>query len=243
MSTAERLVRDAEATAEGLRREAMYERERSLLATTDERVRWRDEAMLEAAQIREAAVEEVAGFLRILETERERVLTAARAEAQRIVDEGREAAIDEVARLRCDAEAQLADHTRRLLEIAVGEGERILHEAEAERSGTGAVQARQRTREGEQRLLWAYEASTAAVLRGDATDGFHEARANDPADDSASDALTGPPGSTSESEPAAEEEGDPEIDLLFTDQAPATVTTNAGHVKVRKRRRFWRRAR
>ena len=61
-------------------------------------------------------------------------------------------------------ERQLEDQTRRILSVAVEEGERILREAEAERTGSPAAQAPGATRAGEERLSWTFDAATATTL-------------------------------------------------------------------------------
>jgi cell division septum initiation protein DivIVA len=161
---AERVVRDAEGEADALRREAMLERERALRAATDERVRLRDDAMLEAARIREAATQEIVAFVNSLNAEREKILVGAHVEARRIIDAAREAADAEAMRTLTATDAGLEDQTRRILDVAVEEGERILREAEAERAGTSAVRVREATRPAEPRLSWTCEAATATVL-------------------------------------------------------------------------------
>ena len=80
------MLRDAEAKASTLEREATEEREQQWRAAGEERDQLREAAVQEAARIREDAAEDIIKLMVTLNTERDHILADARDDARRIVE-------------------------------------------------------------------------------------------------------------------------------------------------------------
>jgi len=167
MAEVEQMRRETIEERAQARRETIEEREQVRREALEHRSAMRDEALLEAARIRENAAHEVIGFVRRLDDERAQLVANAHAESERILSEARVQATTERIRALAEMESRLEDQTRRILGVAVEEGERILREAEAERAGAEAVAARGATRAAQHRLSWTYDAATATALGRD----------------------------------------------------------------------------
>jgi len=91
---AERLQTTATIAFEQARSEARAERERAVAELTEERNRLRDQALLEAARLRDDALATANAEVAAAETERDRILADAHAEAFAIVERARSDAAD-----------------------------------------------------------------------------------------------------------------------------------------------------